>query len=117
MRRIQDRATSSVERAAPAGASAQRDTPSERVSSERGHLGRFDPAVAVEDPVGLRRSPRLAEVGVDRAGLVERRLHDAPRPLDDVLAGEASRRAVDGVVEQPLVGLVALAERGRRSRR
>ena len=49
---------------------------------------------------------------MDLAGLVERRLHDAPRPLDDVLAGEASRRSVDGVVEQALIGLVALAEGG-----
>ena len=54
----------------------------------------------------------LAEVRVHRAGIVERRLHDAPRPLDDVLAGEAARRAVEGVVEQPLVRLVALAEGG-----
>ena len=49
--------------------------------------GRFEPGVASEDAVGLRRPPGLAEVGVDRARVVERRLDDAPRPFDDVLRG------------------------------
>ena len=49
---------------------------------------------------------------MDLARLVERRLDDGPGPLDDVLTGEPAGRAVDGVVEQPLVGLVALAEGG-----
>ena len=44
--------------------------------------------------------------------MVERRLHDAPRALDDVLAGEASQRADQRVAEQTLVRVLALAERG-----
>ena len=48
-----------------------------------------------------------------RAGLVERRLDDPPRPLDDVLAGEAARAMpCEGVADQPLVGVLPLAERG-----
>ncbi len=43
--------------------------------------------------------------------MVERRLHDAPRALDDVLAGEAPQRPDQGVADQSLVGVLAFAER------
>ena len=46
------------------------------------------------------------------AGLVERGLHDAPRPLHHVLAGEPAQRTLQGVADQALVGVLALAERG-----
>ena len=74
---------------------------------------RREPGVVVdEDRVGLRRTPRTAEVRVHEAGLVERRLHDLPRALDDVLAGEPAERTLQGIADQPLVRVLALAERG-----
>ncbi len=45
-----------------------------------------------------------------RAGLAEEGLDDAPGVLDAVLAGEAGRVALQGVAQQPLVGLLAGAE-------
>ena len=42
--------------------------------------------------------------------MIERRLDDAPGLFDDVLAGEAAGEAGERVVEEPLVGLLALAE-------
>ncbi len=95
-----------------------RGAPGKRVGRERFDAdGRSDPRVVPvgrggEETVGLRGSPRSAVVEMDRAGLVERWLHDAPRLLDDVLTGEAPRVAGDGVVEQALVSIVAFAEGG-----
>ena len=66
-----------------------------------------------EDAVGFGGSPRAAEVGVHRTGGVERGLHHTPGQFDHILTREAAGRARHRVVEESLVGLVALAEGGR----
>src|SRR6476469_9039511 len=75
-----------------------------------GRLGRLEPGVAFEDPLGLRGPPFTAEVGVHGTGSVERRLHDSPGLLDHILACEAARLAGHRVVEQAFVRLATLAE-------
>ena len=61
-------------------------------------------------PSGPSYRPRYA---VHRAAVLglERRIDDPPHLLDGVLAGEAPRRADEGVAEQPLVRLAPVPER------
>src|SRR3954452_10454414 len=94
-----------------------------RTSTRRGRSGEgggtaladvrvVHPAAVADEGVGLGRPPRTALVGVDGTGVVEGGLHDAPGLLDDVLSGEAAEVAGNGVADEPLVGLLALAQGG-----
>ena len=70
------------------------------------------PGVVVdEDGVGFGRAPRAAEIRQDRAAVIQGRLHDAPRALDDVLSGESAQRSVQCIADQSLVSVLSLAER------
>ena len=96
-------------RSSPGGARrANRDRP-------QGSHGSCHLAVAGDQVVSGRRTPRARCVGLDRRGVVEQRLHDPPGLLDPVLAGEvrACHRAI-AAVEQHLVRRRALAALARR---
>src|SRR5437588_7912344 len=61
--------------------------------------------VAFDDAVGFGRAPGAGLVDDDGVGVLEYRLDDPPRLLHRVLAGEAAGVALEGVVEQALVGV------------
>ncbi len=63
-----------------------------------------------EQAVGFRWAPRATRVAVDLAGAAQGGFDDSPGVLDLVFAPEPEPVTVDGVVEQPLIGLLAGAE-------
>src|SRR5215467_8538123 len=77
---------------------------------------RVVPCVPVgQQPVGLLRPPGTLGVGVDRRYVAEHRVHDLPRGLHGVLAGEQPALVVQRGADQPVVGpLVAAGLLGER---
>src|SRR5918995_3470948 len=67
-------------------------------------------AVGGRDHVRRVRPPRPLLVALDRRRVVEQRLHNAPRLLDDGPAREERLVAAQCIREQPLVRLRRLAE-------
>ena len=101
------RGTRSRRSAGTATAPPRSAAPALRRSAGRAHDGDPGPvpaAVAGDQLVGRLRPPRARRVRVHRRRRVEQRLHDPPRLLDAVLAGEARAVADQRRVQQHLVG-------------
>ena len=74
-------------------------------------IQRLEPSADVRRGlVGVRRSPRAPVVEADLGRVGHRVLDDAPLLLDGVGPAEAAVVALHGVLEQPLVRLLAMAE-------